>query len=247
LRGGRGYEPADSLRARGEAPVPVERILRDFRINLIFEGSSEIMRLFIAREAVDTHLKVAGPFADPKSTVSAKVGALPKMAGFYGWWYPSRWLGWGGWPRFSEFGPLAGHVRFAERATRKLARTLFHQMLKLGPKLEKRQALLFRAVDIGADIFAMAAALSRAQAMHQAGAAEAPQAVELADIFCRSMRRRIADHFRGIGSNDDVAKYGTARRLLDGEFSWLEAGMVPIDPARVEAAEVETPTRVARR
>ncbi len=242
IRGGRGYETADSLRARGEAPVPVERIMRDFRINLIFEGSSEIMRLFIAREAVDRHLAVAGAFADPKATLGTKLAALPKMAGFYGWWYPSRWLGWGRWPRFSDFGPLAGHVRFAERTTRKLARTLFHQMLKLGPKLEKRQALLFRAVDIGADLFAMTAALSRADAMRRAGVPEAPQAVELADIFCRGTRRRIAEHFRSIGSNDDVEKYRTARRFLDGEFAWLEKGLTAMD----EAAEASEPAAAAR-
>ncbi len=110
------------------------------------------------------------------------------MAAFYGWWYPSRWLGWGAWPRFSEFGPLAGHVRFAERTSRKLARTLFHLMLNLGPKLEKRQALLFRAVDIGADLFAMAARSPAPTQLRRAGAPEAPQAAELADIFCRGMR-----------------------------------------------------------
>ncbi len=238
IRGGRGYETADSLRARGEKPIPVERMMRDFRINLIFEGSSEIMRLFIAREALDRHLAVAGDLFNPKVPASQKVGkVLPRFVGFYAKWYPTRWLGWGRAPRFAEFGPLAGHVRYLERTTRRLSRALFHMMARYGPKLEKRQALLFRAVDIGADLFAMSAAVSRAQGMRKAGGAEGAKAVELADSFCRTTRRRVEDLFRGLRSNDDVRNYRIARRVLEGEHVWLESGLVPADAMRELAAE----------
>jgi hypothetical protein len=248
IRGGRGYETADSLRARGEKPIPVERMMRDFRINLIFEGSSEIMRLFIAREALDRHLAVAGDLFNPKVPSSQKIGkVLPRFVGFYAKWYPTRWLGWGRAPRFSEFGPLAGHVRYLERTTRRLARALFHMMARHGPKLEKRQALLFRAVDIGADLFAMSATVSRAQGMRKAGKPDGAKAVELADAFCRTTRRRVESLFRGLRSNDDVRNYRIARRVLEGEHVWLESGLVPAAEAleRFAAGAAKTESELA--
>jgi len=229
IRGGRGYETADSLRARGEKPVPVERIMRDFRINLIFEGSSEIMHLFIAREAVDKHLQVAGDVVMPGKGVAQRLRGLARAALFYGWWYPSRWLGWGFWPKYAAFGPLAKHVRYVDRNARRLARGVFHAMVRFGPKLEYRQAVLFRLVDVGAELFAMAATCARARWLLRRDAATGKRAVALADLFCREARGRIQGKFKQLWRNADVAGYRVAQDVLRGEHRWLEKGMVEIE------------------
>jgi alkylation response protein AidB-like acyl-CoA dehydrogenase len=231
IKGGRGYETAASLRSRGERPDPIERMMRDFRINLIFEGSSEIMRLFIAREAVDTHLKIAGALIDPKTPVKAKLAALARSALFYATWYPRLWIGLRGRVGFGEFGPLATHVRFVERAGRKLARTLFHCMVRFGPKLEKRQAVLGRLVEIGAELLAITAACSRAQAMvKQDSSNRGP--VELADLFSRQARRRVEDRFAAVFDNDDLAAYAVAQQVIRDEHTWLEQGMARLGDER---------------
>jgi alkylation response protein AidB-like acyl-CoA dehydrogenase len=230
IKGGRGYETADSLRSRGERPEAIERMMRDYRINLIFEGSSEIMRLFIAREAVDTHLRVAGDLIDPKAPMGKKIQALLRSGAYYATWYPRLYLGWGRAPRYGEFGRLATHVRFVDRSCRRLARTLFHCMIRFGPKLEKRQAVLGRLVEIGAELLAITAACARAQALtKRSGAGSTPEgqsAVELADVFSRHARRRVEDRFAAVFDNDDVATYGLAQEVLRGEHDWLEEGIV---------------------
>src|SRR2546428_497590 len=228
IRGGRGYETADSLRARGEKPVPVERIMRDFRINLIFEGSSEIMHLFIAREAVDKHLPRAGDVLMPGQRAPERLAGLVRSAGFYGWWYPSRWLGWSLWPRYAEFGRLAQHVRFVERSCRRLARSVFHSMIRFGPKLELRQSVLFRLVDVAAELFAMAATCSRAQRLYERDRTTGARAVKLADLFCKQARRRVRSKFNGLRRNEDVPTYKFAQEILAGEHRWLERDIVEL-------------------
>jgi alkylation response protein AidB-like acyl-CoA dehydrogenase len=224
IRGGRGYETADSLRARGEHPLPIERAMRDARINLIFEGSSEIMRLFIAREAVDHHFKTAFALVDKHSSAAEKRDALGRVMAFYPMWYSTRWIGAGQVPTsFSDFGPLATHMRWAERHTRKLGRNIFHAMVRFGPKLERRQLVLFRAVDIGAELFAIAATCTRAHALAKEGNKEG---LILADLFCREARERVDVLFDRFYGANDGAMYRVAQQVLRGEHAWLENGII---------------------
>jgi alkylation response protein AidB-like acyl-CoA dehydrogenase len=226
IRGGRGYETADSLRARGEKPIAVERMMRDFRINRIFEGSTEIMRLFIAREAVDTHLSVAGDLIDPGASAGKKMGALAKAGAFYATWLPKQFVGKGLLPSYGEFGELATHLRFVERVSRKLARNMFLAMGRYQAKLERKQALLGRFVDIGAELYAMAATIVRAHAMRS----EHPDAVRLADVFCLRSRLRVKKLFHDLWDNADDATYKLAQDVLAGRYAWLEDGALPAVP-----------------
>ncbi|WP_406506312.1 acyl-CoA dehydrogenase family protein [Streptomyces sp. NBC_00212] len=229
IRGGRGFETADSLAARGERAVPAEQMLRDMRINRIFEGSTEIMHLLIAREAVDAHLSVAGDLIDPDKSLQDKAKAGANAAGFYAKWLPKLVAGPGQLPRsYGEFGPLAQHLRYAERSARKLARSTFYAMSRWQGRMETKQGFLGRIVDIGAELFAISAACVRAEHLRATGE-NGREAVQLADTFCRQSRIRVEELFTRLWSNTDDLDRKIVDEVLAGSYTWLEEGV--LDPS----------------
>ena len=227
--GGRGYETARSLQARGLRGVPVEQTMRDMRVNRIFEGSTEIMHLIIAREAMDQHLQVAGDLMEPE-LVDRKAKALGKAGAFYASWYPKLAVGRGQVPRsYADYGELAGEMRFVERASRKLARSTFYGMARWQAGTEGHGAFLGRIVDIGAELFAMSAAVVYAQTAMRTTPSARPRP--------RSSPRRSAPR-RSSGRSGSSTTCGTTPTTAttawrwtssSGRHTWLEAGI--LDPS----------------
>jgi alkylation response protein AidB-like acyl-CoA dehydrogenase len=224
IRGGRGYETAESLKARGERPIAAEQVLRDLRINRIFEGSTEIMHLLIARDAVDAHLSVAGDLIDPEAKLGKKARAVGRASGFYAKWLPTLTVGKGQLPgSFAEYGPLARHLRYVERASRRMARETFYGMSRWQGAMEFRQAFLARVVDIGAELFAISAACVKARSEESAH----PEGLELADLFCRQARLRAEALFDGLWANTDAIDVKAAKRVVAGRYAFVEDGIIP--------------------
>jgi hypothetical protein len=213
LRGGRGYETDRSLLQRGESAMPLERWMRDTRVNRILEGSTEIMHLFLAREALDPHFNNAGPLI-LGGTAAAKRQAFLRCAAFYPVWYLKLWFG----AFLSFFRPYSGfeselarHLRWIDRHSKKLARTLFHQMMKYRAKMEYKQLLLGRIVDIGVELAVMGLVASRIQGEISEGR---EQNLPRALYWLKSRRFFVKQLFQAIHHNDDELCKDLATRIL---------------------------------
>ena len=220
IRGGSGYEISSSLAKRGVDYWPVERVLRDARINRIIEGTSEIMHLFIAREALDPHLSKLKPLISGRTSIVAKLAAAVKMLAYYAVWYPKLWL-----PSYapSEIAnlhkPLDSHMIYVLNASKRLARYTFHQMARYQQKLESKQSILSRVVDIGTELFSISCTCTYADHLAKKGQANA---LELADNFCLDAQKRIEALFKDGGHNHDARQLATAKKVLANQFEWLE-------------------------
>jgi len=214
LRGGRGYETDRSLAARGETGFPLERWMRDTRVNRILEGSTEIMHLFLAREALDPHFKNAGPLLS-RSSVGEKFQALGQCLVFYPAWYSKLWLGsllsW--FRRFEGFDDqLEKHLRWIDRKSKQLARSLFHRMVVLGPKLEYRQLTLARMIDIGVELSIMALVTARVQKEILEGNREN---LPIAIHWLKNRKFVVNRLFRELSANTDRSAQTVAKLILD--------------------------------
>jgi len=223
IRAGRGYETAPSLKGRGIAAYPVERAMRDSRVNTILEGSSEIMHLFIAREALDFHLTKIKCMLNPKVSMIRKIPLLITIGLNYLFWYPALWIpSSGAGAKFPK--PLGSHARFVTRTAKRLARTLFHKMMLYQQKLVQKQNMLNRFVDIGTDLLAISCACSYAASLYKKDGKK--NSLELADFFCRGARGRIADRFKEVSRNDDRLSGRIAKKLMAGDYEWLESDII---------------------
>ncbi|HEY3082847.1 MAG TPA: acyl-CoA dehydrogenase family protein [Chloroflexota bacterium] len=229
IRGGRGYERADSLAARGEEPVPVEQVFRDARLYLIGEGSSEILKLFIAREALDPHIGRAAALLE--ADLVGKLREVGKLARFYTQWYARRLL-----PETLDPSLRSGrgshpdappHLRYVRATSRRLARTVFRQMARYNLSLERRQAIVARLAAIAVELFVIAAVASRAE--------NRPEAAPLAEQAIRDAKARIDECFRGLARNDDTRTTQLGLDVLNGEYGWLAEGSVRRDGDGVSA------------
>lgn len=247
VRGGRGYETANSLYGRGDYPFPAERALRDARIGRIFEGSSQVMHLIMAREALDTHFSLVMPILMPKpGQKESKFSLMMKAAKFYAVWYPKLWL-----PSGQDFNVKhlnqanRDHLSYINKTCKRLARKIFHTMAKYQQKLETEQLLLANFVEVGVDLFAMAAALSNAENL-MAKNPNDETAQELADLFCKNARQRIEANFKAVGDNHNTMFDQVAKSLMEGKYGWFTEGLydkLPIShrtpPEKPGTAETE--------
>ena len=177
------------------------------------------MRLILAREALDPHLKVAGDVLNTRLPKKKRIIAGIKAFGFYSKWYLKQWL-----PIYSKI-PKDVHpvfkskLRYVQKTSKRLARTLFHAMVAYGPGLDKQQLLLARIAEIGTELFVITATVLRANTKL---GKDQQYIIDLANCIFTSSKYTIDNLFTDIKKNNDNKNYKLARNVLAKKYRHLE-------------------------
>lgn len=203
---------------------PYERIIRDSRINRIFEGTNEILRLFIALTAmndVGQQLKelsksLDGVFNDPikgfgvlseyalrRARLATGIGRVKKA--------------------FTKLDPaLKAEAEIFEEASRDLATAADRILRRHGPKIIEKQLATRRLADIMIDLFVLACVLSRVNSSIQENGREAAsRELDIAKVFAMQSQQRVKANLFEIDRNEDERLKGLADHAFEAEkFSW---------------------------
>ena len=224
VRGGRGFMTVESQRKSGERSIPVMRMLRDARINLVWEGTSEILRIWMAREVLSPYIEqgLALLHGSPSDKIEASLYYARmflrsclrcqnplRTAAIFGEDY-ARW------------------VRFIESYSRRLTLSTLVATVRHRQGLHNKQLLLQDLVNESLWLFPLAATLWYAS---QPEMRTKPGIRELTNYFCQEM----ADHLDPPSSSGkrirrhkkDSIVYHLSKTIMSGEYVWLEEGIVP--------------------
>ena len=224
VRGGRGFMTTEAQHKSGEQAIPVMRMLRDARINLIWEGTSEILRIWMARESLAPYVEQG--MAILQGPMSRKIGA----ALYYARMSLSSCL-----PFLHSRSASAAcgkeytrWIRFIESSSRGLTRATLLATLQHRQKLHNKQLLLHHLVNDSLLLFPMAAILWFAS---QPEMRTKPGIRELVTYFCQDMADRLYPPSSVVGRirryKKDSVVYHLSKAIMGGEYTWLEEGIVP--------------------
>ncbi len=223
--GGMGYETAESKRFRGEPPFGIEQLVRDAEMYRIGEGATDVLRPFVAREGLNTHLEHARNYVDERVAGIRRLRELGHLLTFYIPWYGRQWMR-GRLPDRSEFRhPLVrSKLAFVEQASRRLARAIFYALLFHRQALQDDQGRQNRIEIVGEDLLAIAATALYAE--RQERTAGHPGVWDLAEEVFREGRQRVGQHIRELIRNRDALPTAVGKRALCGTYPSLSDGII---------------------
>jgi acyl-CoA dehydrogenase family member 9 len=201
---------------------PYEQIARDCRILTIFEGTNEVLRLYIALSGLKD---VSKSLSELKQAVDEIFNRPIKGFGVLSDYAEKRLTHATGVGRDKILGDIPAPLREAtgiyERYTVELAKASDYLLRKYGRSIATRQHALKRVADISVDLFVGLSVLSRATALAAEPGQPGEQALRIAHIFAQQAKRRMAQNVRRIARNEDEEVNLLAGFIMDkGSYPW---------------------------
>ncbi|AGG89569.1 acyl-CoA dehydrogenase family protein [Rhodanobacter denitrificans] len=185
---------------------PYEQITRDTRILSIFEGTNEILRLYVALSGLKG---VGAGLGELKAAVGDIFNDPIKGFGVLGSYTGRRMreaTGYGIDRIAHELSPRLRKVAATyEKYTVELSKSADALLRRYGKKAADMQHAQKRLADIAIDLFVGLCVLSRADSLEQQSHPAAGEAASIAEIFAKQARRRMARNVRGLERNEDAA------------------------------------------